>query len=392
MTDMAAGSPLPRENAGGGAAPGRTPPMRFRFSGDGASYFGIWIVNIILTVVTIGIYSAWAKVRRLRYFYGNSSLGGDAFDYHAKPITILIGRIIAVAVIVAISILNNVFPLLSLGAFVAIGVALPWLFNRSMRFNARMTSWRNIRFDFEGSYWHAFLAILVMPIVAVISLGTLLPLATRVRQNYVLNRLRYGGAPFKAEIPIGKLYGGLLVTVLTFLGVALALGLLAYGVFISLQHVLLPALAELMDKYAGQVPEIPEPPEGVSPQLMIMLMIGINIGALLFGAAFVVASIVYRTIARNVSVGTTMLVGGGQLRSGLSPARMVWITLSNTLAIIFTLGLFYPWAKTRMWRYRTEQTGFVATGDLNAFVDTTAKAGDAFGSEYSDLADIDIGI
>lgn len=392
MTDMAAGAPLPREGAGAGAAPGRTPPMRFRFSGDGASYFGIWIVNIILTVVTLGIYSAWAKVRRLRYFYGNSSLGGDAFDYHAKPITILIGRIIAVAILVTVSILNNVFPVLALVAFLVIALAWPWLFNRSMRFNARMTSWRNIRFDFEGSYWRAFLAVLVMPVVAVFSLGILLPLATRVRQGYVLNRLRYGSAPFKAEIPIGKLYGGLFVTALIFLGTALGIGLVAYGVFISMQHVLLPMLVELADKVGEQIPELPETPEGMNPQLMILFMIGGYIGAILLGAAFVVAGIVYRTIARNISVGATMLVGGGQLRSGLSPARMVWITLSNTLAIICTLGLFYPWAKTRMWRYRTEQTGFAATGDLNAFVDTTAKAGDAFGSEYSDLADIDIGI
>ncbi len=392
MTDKAAGGPSPRESAAGGTVRDRTPPMRFRFSGDGSSYFGIWIVNIILTVVTIGIYSAWAKVRRLRYFYGNSSLGGDAFDYHAKPITILIGRIIAVTVIVTVSIVNNLFPLIALVALVVIGLAWPWLFNRSMRFNARMTSWRNIRFDFEGSYWHAFLAVLVMPVVAVISLGTLLPLATRVRQAYVLNRLRYGSAPFKAEIPIGKLYGGLFVSVLIFLGTALGIGIVAYAAFISLQHVLLPLLAELADKLAEQIPELPETPEGMNAQLMILFMIGGYIGALLLSAAVVVAAIVYRTIARNVSVGATTLVGGGHLRSGLSPGRMVWITLSNTLGIICTLGLFYPWAKTRMWRYRTEQTGFAATGDLNAFVDTTAKAGDAFGSEYSDLADIDIGI
>jgi uncharacterized membrane protein YjgN (DUF898 family) len=41
---------------------------------------------VLLTIVTIGIYSAWAKVRRLRYFYGNTFLAGSSFDYHAKPV------------------------------------------------------------------------------------------------------------------------------------------------------------------------------------------------------------------------------------------------------------------------------------------------------------------
>ena len=40
----------------------------FRFTGTAREYFGIWIVNILLTIVTLGIYSAWAKVRRMRYF------------------------------------------------------------------------------------------------------------------------------------------------------------------------------------------------------------------------------------------------------------------------------------------------------------------------------------
>ena len=36
-----------------------------RFVGTGSEYFRIWIVNLLLTIVTLGIYSAWAKVRRL---------------------------------------------------------------------------------------------------------------------------------------------------------------------------------------------------------------------------------------------------------------------------------------------------------------------------------------
>src|SRR6187402_1366842 len=66
----------------------------FEFRGDGGEYFRIWIVNLLLTIVTLGIYSAWAKVRRLRYFYGNTYLDGHSFEFHGRPLAILKGRLI----------------------------------------------------------------------------------------------------------------------------------------------------------------------------------------------------------------------------------------------------------------------------------------------------------
>ena len=58
--------------------------LKFEFTGSGSEYFRIWIVNTLLTVVTLGIYSAWAKVRRLRYFYGSTQLAGSTFEYHGQ--------------------------------------------------------------------------------------------------------------------------------------------------------------------------------------------------------------------------------------------------------------------------------------------------------------------
>ena len=55
------------------------------FSGKGGEFFGIWIVNILLSICTLGVYSAWAKVRTTNYFYGNTKLGGSPFVYTSKP-------------------------------------------------------------------------------------------------------------------------------------------------------------------------------------------------------------------------------------------------------------------------------------------------------------------
>ena len=47
-----AGSPQPAGQAGGF--------HRIVFTGKASEYFGIWIVNVLLTILTLGIYSAWA--------------------------------------------------------------------------------------------------------------------------------------------------------------------------------------------------------------------------------------------------------------------------------------------------------------------------------------------
>src|SRR5277367_71111 len=76
-------------------------PAPVHFTGRGAEYFGIWIVNLLLTIVTLGIYSAWAKVRRLQYFYRHTEVAASSFDFHGSPTRILIGRVIALGMLLA---------------------------------------------------------------------------------------------------------------------------------------------------------------------------------------------------------------------------------------------------------------------------------------------------
>ena len=66
----------------GASAPQRHP---IEFTASGSEYFRIWIVNLLLIVVTLGIYLPWAKVRKLKYFYSNTWVGGDALDFHGEP-------------------------------------------------------------------------------------------------------------------------------------------------------------------------------------------------------------------------------------------------------------------------------------------------------------------
>jgi len=71
--------------------------LSLEFHGTAREYFRIWIVNLCLTLLTFGIFSAWAKVRKKRYYYSHTTIDGTPFQYLGQPIPILKGRLIAAA-------------------------------------------------------------------------------------------------------------------------------------------------------------------------------------------------------------------------------------------------------------------------------------------------------
>src|SRR5215831_507648 len=93
-------SPPPSGEAASSPAPAPV-EHRFEFRGEEREYFRIWIVNLALTIATLGIWSAWAKVRKQRYFYSSTLLDGSAFGYHGEPLRILKGRLIAAVLVAA---------------------------------------------------------------------------------------------------------------------------------------------------------------------------------------------------------------------------------------------------------------------------------------------------
>ena len=138
------------------------------YSGDSSEYFRIWIVNIFLTIITLGIYSAWAKVINTKYIYQNINIDGHRLDYIADPVNILIGRLIATAFLVvfyliAIFLPEAVYWLMLLVLF----FLSPLIINRSLSFQYRMTTYRNVRFNFTGTYSESLWYFMLLPFLSV---------------------------------------------------------------------------------------------------------------------------------------------------------------------------------------------------------------------------------
>ena len=86
----------------------------FQFTGTANEWFGIWIVNLMLSIVTIGVYSAWAKVRTKKYFYNHTFAEGRNFDYHATGGQIFKGRLIVIGALIVYQIIAVAVPPLGL--------------------------------------------------------------------------------------------------------------------------------------------------------------------------------------------------------------------------------------------------------------------------------------
>ncbi|MDD3517205.1 MAG: YjgN family protein, partial [Chromatiales bacterium] len=198
--------------------------LPFEFTGSGYEFFRIWIVNLLLTVLTLGIYSAWAKVRTNRYFYGSTRLDDSSFEYLAKPIPILKGRLIAVAVLILFGVSDSISPIFGAVIGIAFLFFIPWAVQRSLMFRNRMSAYRNVRCDFAGSYWDAFKVMILWPLAGVLTLGLAMPWAFYKQQRYVIENSRYGSSPFEFSAGASPYYMTFLFTLLIMIVGAVVLG------------------------------------------------------------------------------------------------------------------------------------------------------------------------
>ncbi|RCW27344.1 uncharacterized membrane protein YjgN (DUF898 family) [Ciceribacter lividus] len=343
---------------------------RGEFRGQAGEYFGIWIINILLTIVTLGIYSAWAKVRRNRYFYGNSFIDNHSFDYHARGMQILIGRAIVFVFFIAIQIVSVFYPLLGLVLPFAVLLALPWLLSRGLRFSARVTSYRNIHFDFKGTAWGAFVSVVVGGLVAFFSLGILAPLASRWLYRYVFNNLRYGDRSFSTDPRIGKLYRAWIpAIVVTLIGAAISV-----------------ALGAMFYAASGALEGVTNEEE---PGIQVIAMV---YGTLIpFLLVYSIAAVLYRVGVRNVVMNAMLLDGRHRLSSDMGRVRYLWIVVSNLLVTMLTLGLMRPWAAVRERRYVVGHSGMIIDGDLGDVKASIEASGSAVTAEYLDMEGFDFG-
>ncbi len=330
----------------------------FTFSGSGGEYFRIWIVNLLLSIITLGIYSAWAKVRRMQYFYRHTSVAGASFDYHGDPKAILKGRIIAFVLFALYSATSHFNPVIGVGIFALIMAVMPWLVVRSLRFRLHNSSYRGLRFSSVGKVGEGYLIFLLLPIAAYASLGLLWPLAHQQITRYIRNHSRYGNELFSFHTKAGAFYRPYLVVMFSML--IFVVGMVSVAVASSVK---------------------------TSSAAMAPFVMG---ALLMFYLLMLLLVYPYITSRLQNLIWNNTTLGPHRFESALTARGLFWVMASNIVLVILTVGLFKPFADIRLLRYKLEHLALLPGADLEDFLAGQQVTATATGEEVAEMFDVDI--
>jgi uncharacterized membrane protein YjgN (DUF898 family) len=373
--------------------------LAIQFTGSGSEYFRIWIVNVLLILVTLGIYFPWAKVRRLRYFYGATEIAGAPLDFHGDPKKMLRGYLLTGALVGLYSVAGNFSAFAGVVAFALIAALWPALLKSSMQFRLANTSWRGLRFRFKGNLAGAYRAMLPLfapgivilaaaafsldaanpPRWYLIMLGAVMgvmllvaPWLWWILKSYQHNHYALAQQQTELRSSVGAFYIVFLKTLgVTLLAIALLMGLL----------MLLGVLggASLASARGG----------GGFGAAVIAGLIGAIAGL------FVVQILPRPYFTSRMQNLLWSRTGNASMRfrSRLDFWPLLGLTLKNWLLMLLTLGLYWPFAAIALARMRLEAVSLTMRVDLESLIDSArAHQGEAAGDAAGDLLGLDIGL
>ena len=196
----AAGGPPP-------VPPGGPILHRPTFHGAGSTLFGIYVVNALLILATIGGYYFWAKTRVRRYLFSETAFAGDRFAYHGTGRELALGFLRAFLVFLC--------PLIGLGvvrdwpgidanvkkvaaylvSFLLL-VFIPVAMVGARRYRLSRTSWRGIRFSFRGRVRDLVVIFFKSSILAGLTFGLYYPFYLTQRQGFMISNSYFGSERF----------------------------------------------------------------------------------------------------------------------------------------------------------------------------------------------------
>ncbi len=367
--------------------------QQIKFTGTGLEFFKIWIVNLLLTLVTLGIYSAWATVRSRRYFYGNTHVAGSRFDFHGTGLQVLVGRVIALVLLLGWSQGHFIHPYLPIVCIAIVIGLFPWFMVRALRFRMRNTSLHNLRFNFSGTSLQAYkilsgylLVLLVITLIPYFLLtdyvnnpgqqpdpdamgdilwASLFPLLVYLfiypafvcdARKFMVNQSTFGERYFHVNMDRKQFVGAFLKAVVL------------AGFFVMIAFFVFLSVAEASTESFFVV--------GV-----VMVMV--------FVLASVVPQAYWQAFVFNQTLGYLLLGGEVEFKGHLVTKSLLWLLLTNTFMVLFSLGFAYPWAAVRLAKYQLEAISY--RGGFDSFEGVSKADTNALGEEVGSAFDVEFG-
>ncbi|NVK31661.1 MAG: DUF898 family protein [Gammaproteobacteria bacterium] len=357
-------------------------PINYRqvqFDGNAIEYTRIWVQNLLFTLLTLGLYSPWAKVRRMRYFYHHTVINGHRLRYTAEPWQILRGRVLALALFGLYFFATEFSQITAIAITALVVLLLPWLLHQSYRFKLRNTAYRGVYFRLEaplGVFYQVFL-----PSIAFLFMPNLLA----------------GMFVYESWWESGLFLG---LAILPWIALPLILGMfqrkIQQHIWWGNQRVSVSgSTAGLIGGYIGH--------------MVLAVLISFCIGIILFAqnteSIFVLGALgvllitvpwlyleSYAMAAVQNSIWSKTRLNDVRFQCNLSGFGLFKLRLINFVLTLITLGLFQPAAKIRVARYRVAAILIEDASDRLIARQATRKAAGATGDSASELFDLDIAL
>lgn len=354
---------IPQSPFGSGPGPGPGPgaDRREKLAHDGrfGEIFVIFLVNLLLTLITLGIYRFWGKTRIRKYVWSHTSLRGERLEYTGTGLELFLGFLFAVLVFGTPTVLIYVWifssppdPVTMLVVVLILYLVIIPLFFfiyyvaifAAYRYRISRTSWFGIRGGMEGSAWkYGFLGF-GLGILNFLSMGWTKPWADSVVFKYRLSRTWFGSRKFDSTLECTGMYGPF---ALAWVGSFLA-GVVAFGIFGVLYFDVFVEMSRRRN---------PPPADVFNIQLALTL-------------AYLTPILVFQllvpwykaALVRNIA--NTLSAGDVRFETHIKGSEMFKLLVPNFLLLLFTLGLAYPYVVLRTARYVANHLEIVGNVDV----------------------------
>ena len=199
-------------------------PRRLSFHGVGGTLFGIYVVNILLTIASFGAYRFWGKVRIRRFMLSQTSFEGDRFAYHGTGKELLLGfvkallfvglPITALSAVARLSGDKTIYVATQAFTSLLVFIFIPIAMVGARRYRLSRTSWRGIRFSFGGKAWAFVRIFMVASLLSTLTLTLYYPFFQARQQGFMVSNSYFGRRQFRFDGRGRDLLGAYVVALL----------------------------------------------------------------------------------------------------------------------------------------------------------------------------------
>ncbi len=334
------------------------PRPALHYDGDIGELYGIFLINLLLTIVTLGIFRFWAITRYRRYLWSHMRFQNERFEYTGRGRELFLGLLMAIGILFGLGVatgllsalLGKVSHLLGALPMVALYVTIVILAFAArfsaQRYRLSRTVWCGIRGGMQGSALRYGVRNLLYAVMLPFTLFQLVPwMQVRLAERRI-NASRFGSLAFAFRGRAARLYWPYLAV---FVGCVLLFALIVGVVWAAAAPSIMP--------FVGSGAKDPRLIAAIQHAMLLAFA-----GMILFGIGSSLISCWYWALLGRHIVGNTSL-GPLQLASVVTGPGLLWLLLGNALIALFTLGFGLPVVVHRSARFLART--LLVTGTLD---------------------------